>query len=470
MSDEGYVYTTAAVIAATLLIGMMRKSFDPFAPHWLFLTGYAQVYVVQATTDRDWAIRVRGLELVTAANARALWALLWFLLVYYCGIGKVLAGRLPRPPTAWSPPTIALLSPWLILMGLVGAGVVLGSGVDATLTAEGALFRSFPILMLVAAVLLIVTGRHGARPQPVYTWVGLAVVSVYIVIWMILGKRSPPLFGVLATICALYTSRGKRPSKLVLAATAFAGIMVVSLAIGFRNNKNYEHDLSGFLEYVSEFDLETTLVNLNVKTQHDDQIDVSPEMESHETEEYGGFLLMMDTVPSKSDYDYGASYIRVVSTYIPRLIWQNKPIYGREKWVSAWMAGSEFKREADFTGPAIGILGATQLNGGAWGTAIVLAVLAVLTRTAYEFFRRHEQVAWIQAWWAMTFFNAWLMTVNDDPFVWFYYVYGQTTLPPMAFLWISHKLKREPAASTSEAAVAGVHDGWSRAGGDPLHA
>src|SRR4051794_32611672 len=101
MSDEGYVYATAGVILATVILGAMRRSFDPFAPHWLFLTGFAQVYVLQAITDRDWAIRVRGLELVTAANARALWALLWFLLVYYCGLGKFVAARLPRPPATW---------------------------------------------------------------------------------------------------------------------------------------------------------------------------------------------------------------------------------------------------------------------------------------------------------------------------------------------------------------------------------
>ena len=34
---------------------------------------------------------------------------------------------------------------------------------------------------------------------------------------------------------------------------------------------------------------------------------------------------------------------------------------------------------------------------------------------------------------------AWLMTVNDDPFVWFYYIYGHTTLPPIVFLWLAMK-------------------------------
>ena len=100
----------------------------------------------------------------------------------------------------------------------------------------------------------------------------------------------------------------------------------------------------------------------------------------HETEEYGGFLLMMDTVPDKSDYDYGARYLRIVSTFIPRIIWPDKPFFGRDEWVSAWIAGSEFKRDEDFTGPAIGILGRPSSTAGPSGTAIVLAVLALLLR------------------------------------------------------------------------------------------
>ncbi len=79
MDDRMYVYATAALIVGLVLSQVMRRSFDPFAPIWLFLVGYVQVYVIQAISYREWAIRVRGDELVTTANARALWALAWFL-------------------------------------------------------------------------------------------------------------------------------------------------------------------------------------------------------------------------------------------------------------------------------------------------------------------------------------------------------------------------------------------------------
>jgi hypothetical protein len=31
------------------------------------------------------------------------------------------------------------------------------------------------------------------------------------------------------------------------------------------------------------------------------------------------------------------------------------------------------------------------------------------------------------------------MTVNDDPAVWFYYIYGHTTVPPLVLLWFLNK-------------------------------
>ena len=87
-------------------------------------------------------------------------------------------------------------------------------------------------------------------------------------------------------------------------------------------------------------------------------------------------------MPGKSPYDYGSSYLRIFSTYIPRVIWPSKPLYGRKEWISAWMAGSEFPRDETFTGPAIGLLGASHLNGGAIATAIVMAGLALALPSA----------------------------------------------------------------------------------------
>jgi hypothetical protein len=439
MDELSYVYATALVIIALGVWSIARKTFDAFAPIWMFLLGYFQVYVIQAISYHEYALRVRGVDLVTHANARAFWALLWFLLVYFCGIGPRFARALPRAPLYWSSGLITMLAPVMFLWGLVCSALALYEGpTDRVISPEENLFRQFPIMMLAAGVLLIVTGRQRSLPRPLMTGLGLAIAAAYTLLWMYNGKRSHALIGLLAAVGAFYVARGKRPSIPMLMGTGFAGALVVSLAIGWRSNPHYEHSFSGFCRFVGDFRLSSILVNINLKDHYDDE--PPKEVVSYETEEYGGFLLMVDTVPEKADYDYGAPYMRLVSTYIPRILWPDKPFFGRDKWLQAWQAGSEFPREPWFTGPAISILGAAQLNGGVWGTLLVMAAMALLTRTAYEYYRLFATSPWAQTWWALTFYNAWLMTVNDDPLVWFYYIYGHTILPPMVLLWVYHRV------------------------------
>ena len=451
MDDQFFVFATAAVMVLYFLAHVASRKFDPFAPVWLFLLGYAQVYVIQTLSYREWAMDVHGKDLVQEANLRAFWALLWFLAVYHLGAGRALVSVLPRPPRQWNPLWIAAVAPPLVIWGLFCAGMLIRGGaqvIDGT-SPEEALLRSFPFVMMVAAIMLIVTGRSPSVGRPQFLPAGIAVAIAYTAIWMFNGKRSHSLIGVLSTVCAFYITRMKRPSWPVLGATLCTGALVVGIAIGWRGNDAYELSLSGFTQYLSEFKIEKVLKSLNIEPQ-DELLGVK----SHETEEYGGFLLMMDAVPGKSDYDYGMNYIRVVSTFIPRILWPTKPLFGRAQWISAWIAASELERDPEFTGPAIGILGAAQLNGGAVATLIVMACAGLLLRTAYEYLRRYADVVWVQFWWAITFFNAWFMVVGDDPLSWFYYNWGFTAFPVVVLLWWANRRKRsggeQPALTEGE--------------------
>lgn len=439
MNELTYAYMTGALITGNLVLQVLRRRFDPFDPIWLFSIGYFQLYVVQAVSYHDYAIRVRGEEVTADANYRAFWAMAWMLAVYYSGIGGWIARRLPNAPTTWSKPLVVAIAPILLLWGLLCARYTVAADTGEI---ERGLLLNFPILMLAAGVMLIVTAR--ANPEQRIHWplmiAGLAVTMLYAAIWVFNGKRSHSLFGVLATLAAFYIVKGRRPSYLTLAVTAVVGALVVAMSLGWRNNPNYTRDLNGFVKFVQEFDARSVLVSLNLKEREETENSLDPTKTSKETEEYGGFLLMMWTVPHLSEYDYGVNYLRVFSTYIPRVVWPTKPLFGRDQWVNAWIAGSEFKRDNTFTGPAIGLLGAAQLNGGAVGTLIVIAALALLLRVWFDYFLLHARTPWAQAWWPLTFYNAWLMTVNDDPMIWQYYVYGHTILPVMAFFWIFNKL------------------------------
>ena len=439
MDELLWIQATIALILGTFLFQVVRRTFDPFAPIWLFFVGYIQVYVVQAYSYHEWAVRVRGEELVTKANFQACWGLALFLGVYFLAPTRFLARCLPKPPEQWSVVPITLMSPVLVFWGLLCAGIVLrGGGDDASGLGEQSLLFSFPLVMVVAGSLLVVTGRQSGSPRPAYRNVGIVIIAAYMVIWMFNGKRSHSLLAVLVGLASYYLPSGKRPSAPVLLAAALAGAMAVGLSIGWRFHRNQSNaplSFADFVDFAGSYDPSKVLESLNVKEDEE----TASKMLTHETEEYGAYLLMLDTVPEKSDFDFGLPYFRVFTTFIPRVVWPSKPLPGREQWCAAWVAGSELKRDSTFTGPAIGILGAAQLNGGTWGTVLVLGIWALVVRVAYDYAMIHRDVPWAQAFWALTYYNAWFSVVCDDPLNWFYYSYGFTSMPTLVSLWVYNK-------------------------------
>ena len=232
MEDINYIYATAGLMVLYFLHQVVSRKFDPFAPVWLFLVGYLQVYVIQAFNFHDWAVEIRGKDLVTAANFRSFWALLWFLLVYQFGPARIVARIAPRPPMNWSTTLAHCNLPSAHCLGALLRNM-LAEG-DApnleSFSSEEALFRSFPFVMLVAAVMLVITGRTTQTTRPVYLTLGLLAGAAYVAIWMFNGKRSHSLMGLLATVCALYVTRLKRPSWPVLITTVVLGALVVTIA------------------------------------------------------------------------------------------------------------------------------------------------------------------------------------------------------------------------------------------------
>ena len=63
-------------------------------------------YVVQAISYHDYALRVRGVEVTTTANVRALWAIVWFFLVA-CTSAHGDPGYCPDLPAGTDPMTLA---------------------------------------------------------------------------------------------------------------------------------------------------------------------------------------------------------------------------------------------------------------------------------------------------------------------------------------------------------------------------
>ena len=103
MEEIYYIYATAGLAVLYFIHQVVSRKFDPFAPVWLFLIGYLQVYVLQASAFTSGLSKSAARTWLAAANFRSFWALLWFLLVYQLGPARIAARILPSPPQNWSP-------------------------------------------------------------------------------------------------------------------------------------------------------------------------------------------------------------------------------------------------------------------------------------------------------------------------------------------------------------------------------
>src|SRR5262249_46189496 len=111
MDEFYFIYAAAGLVVLYFMHQVATRSFDPFAPVWLFLMGYVQIYFFQAIIFHDWVAEVRGKDLVAAASFRSFWVFLCSLFVYHLGPARPVPRFLPPPPQKWSPLLAGVVSP-----------------------------------------------------------------------------------------------------------------------------------------------------------------------------------------------------------------------------------------------------------------------------------------------------------------------------------------------------------------------
>ena len=185
------------------------------------------------------------------------------------------------------------------------------------------------------------------------------------------------------------------------------------------------------------------------------------ETKSHETTEYGGFLLMMDTVPRSRIMIMERTTCACFYLYpSDRLADQARSLAGPSGSVPGSLARNSIETRISLD-PAIGILGATQLNGGAVATLLVLAFAcpscsAPPTSTSGSMRTSPGSSSGGRS--PSSTHGSW--SLSDDPMTWFYYNWGFSGFPIVVFLWWTHR-SRAPAHQGLEKGASEVTLHWA---------
>ena len=147
----------------------------------------------------------------------------------------------------------------------------------------------------------------------------------------------------------------------------------------------------------------------------------------------------MDTVPEKSEYDYGLNYM-------PLFPLTSRGWSGRASPSSAGSSGSapgsparNSRRRRLYRACDRHPGSRTAQRRCCRHTSRDDPCCAFDTHRLRDF-RLYADVPWVQFWWSVTFFNAWFMVVGDDPLTWFYYNWGFSGFPIVVFMWWVHRL------------------------------
>jgi len=388
MSVSSWLVVALGLVLA-LPVGwrVVTRRFDIFEPFVIFAVAYGVVFVVKPISMLlHGQLDSFGVDIRSTFPRALLLALVGgasFVVSYELGVGRALAGRLPKPRdlTTRAGVTGAAIFVGLALVSLAimvwPAGglrrfTVLLHGkspeTQRLVEAKGGYFFSLATLLVPAAIVLVAVAARDRRTR---LSVAAAVASAMALLVMIpLGARSYllPLLG--GGLTFAYVRRGVRPRPATVAALAVVAILASYTLTVIRAPDQRAH-------------LGATMLHLATRPDTAFHFLVHGE----DAEMASVFAAELRVIPSKLHYRYGgATLVDLVTRPIPRQLWSGKP-----RPVEDQLVGAVWPRllKAGFN-PAFSLILFFYWDFGIAGVAIGMCLFGLACRVLYEWFLRHR--------------------------------------------------------------------------------
>ncbi len=303
---------------------------------------------------------------------------------YELPAGRRLAARLPRAPadlrvasTVAGAGVIAILglslySLFIFQSGGISSlmGLLAGRASNQNqlyLASTGYLYNGL-LMAGPAGFGLLVVARHGNRLLVVPAMLLISAVAVLAV-----GNGGRiVLLPLIASPCLFwYLHQNRRPRPILLAAVAF---LVLTVGIGALRDSRTVGATGN-----------SDRVGAAVAAMLDPVGGVSDLMLGADTEMFDSLATEVQIVPSRLDYDPGATIRDFAIRVVPRPLWPDKPLESNDRVVSAlWPEHYAAVRAS----PAFSLLGPFYLDSGLLGCFVGMLVVGILLRSIWAYFKR----------------------------------------------------------------------------------
>ncbi len=364
------------MLLAPVLVAVLRKSFDPIEPIYLWLSVYGFIYLIKPVarviSGEPFSFGEENLEWAMSVSVIGLIA---FYIGYYSRVGHVVASHVPSMLSEVSSRRIRIFALILIAIGAAGLWQYMeisggwrefwslphGYGGKPELTT--AYIYQLPELMIVGFFLIVydamVERQFTIRSVGRIAFALIGGIGVYTVLW---SRRTFILWVLISLFVLFYLIKQRRPGLISTVLFGIAIFVAITLTVAYRPHLHLGATDADFAA------VEPRNAAVSSISQTGDEFD--------------SFLAIVSLYPDRIDYDYFQIYARIFIHPIPRIIWPEKP----PLFVSSW---DEFLFQSKITkGASESVLGDLYIQLGLLGVIIGMLVSGALWKFLFAYVKK----------------------------------------------------------------------------------
>jgi oligosaccharide repeat unit polymerase len=375
----------AIILAAPIIIALIKKRFDPFEPIYLWIVVYAFLYLfkplVQLLTNQPFSY---GAEFLNTAIALAILGLIFFYAGYYSGGGRKIAQYIPTIKSEISSKRLSITAWIFIILGFLGfyfgyvwpaggwrAFWLKPHGLAAQVTNNTAYIWQASELMVIGFILIYEIFVHRIlikkvsikiRDVVVLLIASIGGIGILTIVW---GSRTFYSWIGLAMILIYFLKKATRPKLKTVIIVILTLFLILTFIPVYRNHLYIGGRFSNFIKDINFKSFLSSAVNPG--------------------DEFNAYLAEVALTPNSIPYDNFALYYQVPLYAVPRIIWPDKPTLLNRQW------NSFLSKSGMEAGAAESMLGDFYAQRGIFGIIIGTFLSGILWRTIYEYLKKAPQ-------------------------------------------------------------------------------